>query len=167
MSDDRLSSFPAPPVRRALAGRRWQGVERLAYKQEGEAPFKDITRQLLFQSPDLRCELRYFEMAPGGFSTLERHLHAHAVMILTGSGHCLIGTEVREVRERDLLSIPPMIWHQFRATKGEPFGFLCMVNVERDRPQLPTPAELAELRSSLEIAAFLDGGIGAGAAAGA
>ena len=67
-----------------LAGFRWQGVDRLAYKEEGSAPFKDITRQVLFADPALGCELRYFEMAAGGYSTLERHEHVHAVMIFRG-----------------------------------------------------------------------------------
>ena len=48
-------------------------------------------------SPALACELRYFEMAPGGYSTLERHEHVHAVLILRGRGHCLVGAEVRPV----------------------------------------------------------------------
>jgi len=134
----------------------WPGVELLAYKEEGSAPFKTITRQTLFHEPDLGCELRYFEMAARGYSTLERHQHRHAVIILRGHGHCLVGDEVRAVGPNDLVAIPAWQWHQFRATKGEPLGFLCMVNVERDRPQLPTEAELAALRSNPEIAAFLD-----------
>jgi quercetin dioxygenase-like cupin family protein len=155
VSDD--PAISPPSIRAALPGRGWQGVERLAYKEEGAAPFKAISRQILFQSAKLACELRYFEMEAGGFSTLERHHHVHAVMILTGCGHCLVGDEVREVKEHDLVSIPAMTWHQFRATGGGPFGFLCMVNAERDKPQLPTPEQLAQLRSSPEIAAFLDG----------
>ena len=31
-----------------------------------------------------------------------------------------------------------MTWHQFRATGGEPLGFLCLVRRERDKPQRPT-----------------------------
>jgi hypothetical protein len=58
----------------------------------------------------------------------------------------------------DLVSIPPMAWHQFRAAADAPLGFLCMVDVARDRPQLPTEAELAALRRNPAIAAFLDGG---------
>ena len=135
---------------------RWPGVELLAYKEEGAAPFKAITRQTLFHEQDLGCELRYFEMAAAGYSTLERHQHRHAVIILRGHGHCLVGDEVRAVGPNDLVSIPAWHWHQFRATRGEPLGFLCMVNVERDRPQLPTEAELATLRSNADIAAFLD-----------
>ena len=73
---------------------------------------------------------------PGGYSTLERHEHMHAVMILRGHGHCLLGDAVRAVKPFDLISIPAWTWHQFRATRGEPMGFLCMVNQVRDKPQL-------------------------------
>ena len=148
----------APNIRQAQGdGFRWDGVERLAYKEEGSAPFKAITRQVLFQRPELQCELRYFEMEAGGHSTLERHEHAHAVMIFRGRGLCLVGSEVREVAAPDLVFIPPMTWHQFRASKGEPFGFLCMVNAERDKPQLPTDEQLEALKRNRSIADFLEG----------
>ena len=82
----------APNIRQGqVEGFRWDGVEPLAYKEEGSAPFKAITRQVLFQRPELQCELRYFEMEAGGHSTLERHEHAHAVMIFRGRGMCLRG----------------------------------------------------------------------------
>lgn len=136
---------------------RWERVDVLAYKAEGSAPFKDVTRQVLFGDASLRCELRYFEVAAGGHSTLERHEHTHAVMILRGRGACLVGELVRDVTEHDLVSIPPMTWHQFRAAADAPLGFLCMVNAERDRPQLPDAAALAELRRDPRIAAFIRG----------
>jgi mannose-6-phosphate isomerase-like protein (cupin superfamily) len=137
---------------------RWAGVSHLPYKEEGSAPFKAISRQVLFAEEKLGCELRYFEMAPGGHSTLERHEHVHAVMILRGRGQCLLGDEVREIGPHDLVTIPSWTWHQFRATEGEPLGFLCMVNAERDRPQLPSDDELAKLRAVPEVAAFLTSG---------
>lgn len=141
---------------RAFAGGfRWAGVELHAYKDDGGAPFKDITRQTLFRADDLAGELRYFEIAPGGYSTLERHEHVHAVMILRGTGRCLVGGEVRAVAAFDLVGVPPMTWHQFRAGAAETLGFLCMVDRERDRPQLPTPSELAQLETDPDIAAFL------------
>ena len=148
---DHLKAF-----RTAAGDGRWHGVDLLAYKNDDSAPFRDITRQVLFDMPELACELRYFEMAPGGHSTLERHEHAHAVMILRGQGRCMVGDEVREVRQRDLIAIPPLTWHQFRAAPDEPLGFLCMVNRERDRPQLPTESERDALRASPGIAQFLD-----------
>lgn len=136
-------------------GFRWEGVDHLPYKEEGSAPFKAISRQLLFADPKLGCELRYFEMEAGGYSTLERHEHMHAVMILRGHGHCLLGREVRRVKPYDLVNIPSWTWHQFRATRQEPLGFLCMVNARRDKPQLPSDEELRTLKSDARIAAFL------------
>ncbi len=136
---------------------RWDDVVRMPYKEEGAAPFKAISRQVLFSEGQLGCELRYFEMGAGGYSTLERHEHMHAVMILRGRGLCLVGDQVRPVQAFDLVTIPPWTWHQFRATEGEALGFLCMVNAVRDKPQLPTEQELAELKAHPEIAAFLAG----------
>lgn len=145
-----------PNFRRANEGFRWEAVAHQPYKQDGSAPFKDISRQVLFHEDTLGCELRYFEMDAGGYSTLERHEHAHAVMILRGKGECLVGDEVRPVKQFDLVSIPAWQWHQFRATQGEALGFLCMVNVQRDHPQLPTDDELLRLRASPAVATFLD-----------
>ena len=143
--------------RQALDGFRWQDVPCQPYKEEGSAPFKDISRQVLFADAGLGCELRYFEMAAGGHSTLERHQHLHAVMILRGRGQCLVGRQVRAVAAHDLVAIPAMAWHQFRASAGQPLGFLCMVNAQRDRPQLPSQAELADLAADPRVAAFLAG----------
>jgi mannose-6-phosphate isomerase-like protein (cupin superfamily) len=142
-------------IHRKAKGYRWEGVEELPYKEDGRALFKSITRQVLFADPQLDGELRYFEMASGGFSTLERHEHMHAVLILRGRGHCLVGEEVRAIETRDLVTVPAMTWHQFRATRGEPLGFLCMVNAARDKPQLPSPEDLAKLKRNAKIAAFL------------
>jgi quercetin dioxygenase-like cupin family protein len=132
-------------------------VEELPYKEDVRALFKDITRQVLFSDPQMQGELRYFELAPGGFSTLERHEHMHAVLVLRGRGHCLIGNEVNPIELRDLVTVPAMTWHQFRATADEPLGFLCMVNATRDKPQLPSAEDLARLASDAKIAAFLRG----------
>jgi quercetin dioxygenase-like cupin family protein len=135
----------------------WDGVDVLPYKEDGRALFKSITRQVLFADPQLHGELRYFEIEPGGYSALERHEHMHAVLILRGRGHCLVGREVRTVDLRDLITVPPMTWHQFRADTQEPLGFLCMVNAVRDKPQLPSAEDLSELKSDAKIAAFLGG----------
>jgi quercetin dioxygenase-like cupin family protein len=144
-----------PIHRKAQDGFRWEGVEALPYKEDDRALFKTITRQVLFSDPDLAGELRYFEVAPGGFSTLERHQHLHAVLILRGGGHCLVGNEVRKIATRDLVTVPALTWHQFRATGDEPLGFLCMVNASRDKPQLPSSEDLAKLKSDPEIGGFL------------
>jgi quercetin dioxygenase-like cupin family protein len=125
----------------------WADVARLRYKEEGSAPFRDITRQVLFAQPDQDCELRYFEIAPGGYSTLERHQHTHAVLILRGRGTVRLGTDEQPIAERDLVSIDPLTWHQFHAAEDCALGFLCLVSRTRDRPQLPTAEEARQLTS--------------------
>lgn len=149
--------MPDPTVRRASEDFHWQDVECMPYKEQGEAPFRAITRQVLFDERGLGCQLRYFEMAAGGHSTLERHEHMHAVMVLRGHGQCLLGGAVRDLAPRDLVTIPAWVWHQFRANAGEVMGFLCMVNHERDKPQLPDAAQRAALAADPAVAAFLGG----------
>ena len=135
------------PVFRAHDGAfHWDGVDVMRYKDEGAAPFREVTRQVLFDDPLLAAQLRYFEVAPGGWTTLERHEHVHKVMVIRGHGRCLVGDTVRAIAQNDLVSVPPMTWHQFRAAADEALGFLCLVNRERDRPQLPDEA----LREALE-----------------
>lgn len=124
---------------------RWDGVDRLRYKEEGSAPFKDITRQVLFAQPDQGCELRYFEVAPGGHSTLERHQHTHAVLILRGRGTLRLGDQVQAIGEHDLVTIGPLVWHQLHAAPDSALGFLCLVSKERDKPQLPDDAQRRQL----------------------
>ncbi|HRK56117.1 MAG TPA: cupin domain-containing protein [Burkholderiaceae bacterium] len=126
---------------------RWETVDRLKYKEDGSAPFKDITRQVLFSQPDQASELRYFEVSPGGHSTLERHVHTHAVLILRGRGSVRLGQAVQTIAERDLVTIDPMTWHQFHADSDCALGFLCLVSKERDKPQLPTSEQAAQLLS--------------------
>lgn len=149
-----MSDTPTDPFR-AFRDYRWEGVTLMPYKEEGSAPFKSVTRQILFHDSDLKCELRYFEVAPGGYSTLERHEHVHGVMILRGAADVLVGTGVRRVKAFDLVHIPAMTWHQFRTTGAEPMGFLCMVNAERDRPQLPDEDDLRDMRKHPAVADFL------------
>ena len=149
-----------PPHRPQTGALRWRDVDVLAYKEEGSAPFRAVTRQVLFDAQDPRNKETwavhgYFEMAPGGHTTLERHVHAHAVVIQRGAGACLVGDRIHRVAPFDLVHIPAMTWHQFKADPGTPLGFLCMVNAERDRPQLPAPDDLARLRASPKIAAFI------------
>ncbi|MFZ4506191.1 MAG: cupin domain-containing protein [Fimbriimonas sp.] len=134
----------------------WQGVPIHPYKEDGGTHFKSITRQTLLKGEgNMPVELRYFEMQADGHSTLERHDHQHMVMILRGSGHVLVGETITKIQTHDVVHVPPMTWHQFRATEGEPLGFLCVVNMERDKPQRPGPPELEELHQNPQVGAFI------------
>ncbi len=135
-----------PLVRKHAGDFRWEEVDVLRYKQEGDAPFRDVTRQVLFEGAGLPVQMRYFEVAPGGYTTLERHEHVHNVMVIRGRGECLVGERRYGLGPNDLVNVPPMTWHQFHAAADEPLGFLCLVPAERDRPQLPSAEEATALR---------------------
>lgn len=134
---------------------RWDSVDVLRYKESG-SHFRGVTRQVLFDAPhDLPAQLRYFEVGPGGHTTLERHEHAHAVVIVRGRGDVLVGRAIFDVAPFDLIEVPPKTWHQLRAGTHEPLGFLCLVSSERDRPERPSDRDLAELRADADVAAFI------------
>lgn len=134
---------------------RWEGVPVMPYKEDGTL-FKSISRQTLFcGDPTLPVEFRYFEIDEEGHSTLERHEHVHVVMIIRGKGEVYVGGELRTIGLHDVVHIPPMTWHQFRATQGDKLGFLCVVAIDRDRPQRPTAEQLAELHQDPIAKSFL------------
>ncbi len=164
-TSDRSNSLNPPseavhvPIRKFIAHAgeyRWTDVPQLQYKETG-THFKQITRQVLFggHGDSLPTEFRYFEMAANGYSTLERHQHEHAVLILRGSGRVLVGEQVYPVAAFDAVYIAPQTWHQFRAHEDEPLGFLCLVDCTRDRPVRPSEEDLRALRSIPQVADFI------------
>ena len=118
----------------------WEGVERKEYKTNS-SNFKDISRYSLLgegsNEHELNMQTRYFEVQPGGHSSLEFHRHPHSVIIIRGSGSVILGDEVHEVSLHDVIYISPETIHQFHADKGKPLGFLCIVDRYRDRPSVP------------------------------
>src|SRR5260221_1885856 len=98
------------PHRPKTAAARWRDVDVREYKAEGSAPFRDVTRQVLFDDPALASQLRYFEVAPGGYTTLERHEDAHAVVVQRGAGSCLVGDRIYELAEHDPVHLAPLSW---------------------------------------------------------
>jgi len=114
----------------------WEGIATQPYKA-ADGSWSGVTRQLLAGGPrsPSSFELRYFELQPGGRSSHERHQHEHAVVVLRGEGEVLLGERVHALRAGDLVRVAPGDAHQFRNTGGEPLGFLCIVDAERDRPQ--------------------------------
>ncbi|MDH3626857.1 MAG: cupin domain-containing protein [Acidobacteriota bacterium] len=116
----------------------WEGVDLEDYKSTTES-WRGVTRTELAgkrgESP--RFHVRYFEIAPGGFSTLEKHQHEHVVIPQRGVGEIQFGCYQYRVGFGDVVYVAPEDPHQFRCPEDadEPFGFLCIVNAERDRPQ--------------------------------
>lgn len=139
---------------------QWSGIVRKEYKADG-SHFRDIVRHtLLGEASDekaLKSVLRYFEIQPGGYSSLERHQHPHMVVIVRGRGRVILDDTVEPVGYLDCVYVAPGTLHQFHAAEGEPLGFLCIVDRERDRPVLPTAAERAKLADNPRVRRLLDG----------
>lgn len=116
----------------------WEGVALEAYKATTET-WAGITRRELVgkrgESPHFH--VRYFEIAPGGHSTLEKHEHEHVVIPIRGKGEAQFGCYVYKIGFGDVVYVAPGDPHQFRNSEDaeEAFGFLCMVNAERDAPE--------------------------------
>ena len=122
-----------------FAAFRWDGVPVREYKSS-EATYKDVMRQTLLgesagEEP-FTFVTRYFEIQPGGYSTLERHRHPHAVVVIRGRGRVILGDKSYDIAPFDCVYVSPGVAHQFQATGDEPLGFLCTVDRERDRPEV-------------------------------
>ncbi|MDB5336681.1 MAG: ribulose,5-bisphosphate carboxylase/oxygenase large subunit [Planctomycetaceae bacterium] len=117
----------------------WEGRPIAAYKACQSLPFRDVVRHELIGpfGEQTDFDLRYFAIAPGGFSSLEKHAHTHAVICVRGQGTLAVGDEIVQLKAMDVAYVPPMHVHQLRNESTEPFGFFCIVDHERDRPQAP------------------------------
>ena len=127
-------------VLRLGADFRWQGVPAVEYKQSA-VHHRGVTRVSLVgdQGETTAFHTRYFEIAPGGFSSLEKHVHEHVVVVLRGAGEVRLGDAVHPLAFGDTVYVAPEEVHQFRnRSPTEPFGFLCIVDARRDRPVVVT-----------------------------
>lgn len=127
----------------------WQGVEKKAYK-ENSSRFRNVHRFTLLGSeiPELNFETRYFEIGPGGYSSLEVHHHPHSVIVIRGSGTVVLNNELNSLCVHDVVYIAPETIHQFHADNHEPLGFICIVDRYRDKPVVPEDSEIASRISS-------------------
>ena len=98
-----------------------------------------MTRHELLGSNGERTafHLRYFEIAPGGYTSLEKHLHAHAIICIRGTGVLLRNEKQESLKRFDIAYVRPMDTHQLRNETDEPFGFFCIVDGQRDKPMKP------------------------------
>ena len=121
----------------------WEGLDILPYK-DVPGSHQGVIRQNLLKEGDTDFEVRYFEVAPGGFTSFEKHEHEHFVVIVRGRGEVGLGDEVEPVENLDLIRVAGSVPHQFRNTGEEPFGILCVVDRIRDKPQLMDPEGVLE-----------------------
>ena len=134
-------------------GTGWEGVEPAGYTPQ--ATGTGVARHTIVGSrkadasePGPRMELRYFEVAPGAASRLEKHEHEHYVIVRTGLGYAVIGDTASEIGPNDVIYVGPLELHQFVNRGEEPFGFYCFVDTCRDFSQAPTSGELDRLQAS-------------------
>ncbi len=115
----------------------WHGVRNEPYKA-GLGGWSGITRRVLVGSrgETAKFHVRYFEIAPGGNSSFERHMHEHAVICVRGEGVVRIGRAKRRMGFMDTVYISPDATHQLMNPFRKPFGFLCIVNAKRDKPKI-------------------------------
>lgn len=118
------------------AGRTWLGTRRHVIKGREDGGQFDV---------------RYFEVSPGGFTALECHEHVHSVICIRGQGYAVVGQRVIDMEAYDHVYVPAGTPHQFVNSTDEPFGFLCVVDSQRDRPRALTSTELAPLRSDPQV----------------
>jgi ribulose-bisphosphate carboxylase large chain len=115
---------------------RWTGVATDKYKQL-DGGWHSISRRVLVgkRGESAKFHLRYFEIAPGGCSSLERHRHEHVVICISGKGRVRLGEKSYLIANLDTVYISPNKAHQLLNPYKEPFGFFCIVNAKRDRPK--------------------------------
>lgn len=153
-----VSKVPGSPIRRFdPAAFRWEGVKERAYKDQPPAApgsgmepdrrafgWQGVVRNTLFGRAGEQAgfELRYFEIDRGGFSSLEKHEHVHAVVVMRGEADVLVGADVYRVKPFDFIYVEPLAAHRFVNVGTEPFGFLCIVDRQRDKPASLTAEEI-------------------------
>ncbi len=118
-------------------GFRWSGIKKERYKFN-EGGWEAISRNTLIGShgETTKFHLRYFEIQPGGYSSMERHKHEHVVICVRGKGKVLIDKKTYTLEYLDTAYIAPNDVHQLRNPYNEPFGFFCIVNSKRDKPKI-------------------------------
>ena len=115
---------------------RWKHIPQEPYKRETDS-YKGVTRYELIgkRGETPLFHTRYFEIEKGGYSSYEKHQHEHVVMVIRGKGEVRLGCKYLALEKGDLVYISPDDSHQFLNPDSDvPFGFICMVNAERDIP---------------------------------
>ena len=135
-------------------GHTWSEVAKETYKEGaggGEGgQWCGIDRNTIIggRGESAKFSLRYFEIAPGGNSSLEKHNHEHVVIGVRGKGRAVVEDCVHDMEPLDVLYIAPGTPHQLVNPHSEPFGFFCIVDAERDRPRPLEKADIERLESS-------------------
>ena len=118
---------------------RWTQLEDQRYKSSQALPFRGVRRVELVGKQGEPCnfELRYFELEPGGYTSLEKHVHTHVLIGARGEGLVVMDEDRLVLKPDDIAYVAPLQVHQLRNESKGPFGFYCIVDKDRDRPMAP------------------------------
>ncbi|MFQ5918311.1 MAG: cupin domain-containing protein, partial [Candidatus Binatia bacterium] len=116
VDNDIKQHIPSPPllvgnhskVIRHQGNLTWQDIPLEPYKETTES-WKGVTRRELSgkRGESQRFHVRYFEIAPGGYTTLEKHEHEHVVVPLRGQGEVQFGCYIYKVGIGDVVYVAP------------------------------------------------------------
>jgi quercetin dioxygenase-like cupin family protein len=113
----------------------WKDVDVDVYKDE-PGTWMAVTRRVFEPESNTLFDTRYFEVAAGGYTSFEKHQHEHMVVVLRGRGRVRLGDDWHDIAPFDVIRVESSTPHQFTATEKETLGILCIVNRDRDRPEL-------------------------------
>jgi quercetin dioxygenase-like cupin family protein len=77
--------------------------------------------------------MRYFEVAPGGYTPRHSHSWEHEVFVISGEGTVTGGEDASSLAPGTAVFIPGHEEHQFRNTGEAPLVFTCAVPHEGQR----------------------------------
>ena len=100
----------------------WDGVPRQGYDHPG------VEKHELVGPADGAdgYRVRYFRVAAGAQTALERHPHDHGVVIESGRARVTLGDERHELGPGDVVYVAGDELHCFEALGDEPLGFICV-----------------------------------------
>jgi len=122
---------------RHLGNFSWRGIRKEVYKSD-DGSWSGISKQVLIGShaESANLHVRYFEIFPGGYSSLECHDHEHVIICVKGQGIAKTGRRKIRMGFMDTVFVASGVVHQLTNPFDAPFGFLCIVTAERDKPRL-------------------------------
>ncbi len=133
--DKGVSIMHSLRILKQIKNGEWEGLKKTIYKPDG-SHFSGTTRTILYTPSESEAgfEVRYFEIKPGGYTSLEKHRHIHFVISKRGEGEVKIGRDWQMLTPNSIALIPPNCPHQLRNNSDKMFGFYCIVDHLRDKP---------------------------------
>jgi len=101
-------------------------VELETPKEEG---IKDLKVRWVISKKDgaKNFAMRVFEIQPGGNTPLHQHDWEHEIFVLEGNGIAKDKENEKNVKQGDVLYVPPMEWHQFVNNTDKMMKIICLI----------------------------------------